>query len=562
MAETQPATSEETAFDERAEHRSLLWAGLLAGLIGCVVPLALGLAMSGTPMHGRVTSWTPVRALSYAALALIFMVLTQLPRLTLPGIQWLCQRTWAYLLLMGLICLLLQTLSGDPFIQPIIFTVSVVYAALEYPPLRTVGVCLLYLGLMILGLWLGGQRAPEALSLPLLGYGMSMVLIYAFTRLSLEQNLARRRTNALAAALAQERDYLARLVEVTATLTRDLELLAVLEQVAAAGRSLAHAGQARIWLREADGDDRSLRLAAAVPRVVSPALLAAERLDQNDLHSQTDDTTLALPLVYKGQPIGLLELSDRAGSRSESDAQRLQPFADAAAVAIENARLYEQSRLSATLAERNRLARELHDTIAQGLTAVTMQLEAAQRSFDRDQSRTRARLTRAYDLSRETLEDVRRSVWTLAEPLVDGATLDAALDDLARRFESRTGIAARYRHDGPPLKLDHAAATQILRIVQEALQNVEKHARASEVVIGVETDAEAQRIWVRDNGSGFALDAAPTNGVASNGFGLIGLRERARLLGGALTIESAPGAGTRIAVTLPAHDPALHDNRE
>lgn len=557
MAETQqPAISEETVFAERAEHRSLLWAGLLAGLIGCAVPLALGLTVGWTPIHGLATDWAPARALSYAALALIFMVLTQLPRLTLPGIQWLCRRTWAYLLLMGLICLLLQTLSGDPFIQPIIFTVPVVYAALEYPPLRTVGVCLLYLGLMILGLWLGGQRAPEALTLPLLGYGMSMVLIYAFTRLSLEQNLARRRTNALAAALAQERDYLARLVEVTATLTRDLDLVAVLEQVAAAGRSLAHAGQARIWLREADGDDRSLRLAAAVPRVAN-----ADRLDLEDFSAQADESTLALPLVSKGRPIGLLELSERTGNSSAVDARRLQPFADAAAVAIENARLYEQSRLSATLAERNRLARELHDTIAQGLTAVTMQLEAAQRSFDRDQIRARARLSRAYDLSRETLEDVRRSVWTLAEPLVDGATLDAALDDLARRFESRTGITARYQHDGPPLNLDHAAATQILRIVQEALQNVEKHAQASEVVIGVEADAEAQRLWVRDNGSGFATDAAPANGVASNGFGLIGLRERARLLGGTLTIESAPGAGTRIAVTLPAHDLALHDDR-
>lgn len=533
--------------DERAENRSLLWAGLLAGLTGCVVPLARGLA----------TDWTPTLALGYAVLALSFIVLTQLPRLTLPGIQWLCQRTWAYLLLMGVICLLLQTLSGDPFIQPIIFTVPVVFAALEYPPLRTVGVCLLYLGLMILGLWLGGQHEAEALFLPLLGYGMSMVLIYAFTRLSLEQNAARRRTRALAAALAQERDYLARLVEVTATLTRDLDLVAVLEQVAAAGRSLAHAGQARVWLREVDGDDRSLRLAAAVPRVTDAALLDASWLRQETQRSRADDLTL--PLVCKGWQIGLLELSDRAGSRSAADVARLQPFADAAAVAIENARLYEQSRLSATLAERNRLARELHDTIAQGLTAVTMQLEAAQRSFDRDQNRTRARLARAYDLSRETLEDVRRSVWTLAEPLVDGATLDAALDDLARRFESRTGVTARYRHDGLPLNLDHAAATQILRIVQEALQNVEKHAQASAVEIGVEASPDGQRFWVRDNGTGFAPDAAPASSVASNGFGLIGLRERARLLGGVLTIESAPGAGTRIAVTIPDGEAAMHD---
>lgn len=533
IAESQPMAIlvDESAIDERAEHRSLLWAGLMAGLVGCGLPLAQGLA----------TDWSVARVAAYTALALIFLMLTQLPRLTLPGIQWLCQRTWAYLLVMGLLCVVLQALSGDPFIQPIIFTVPIVFAALEYPPLRTVGVFLLYLGLMLLGIWLGGKREPEALTLPLIGYGMSMVLIYAFTRLSLQQTEARRRTNALAAALAQERDYLARLVEVTATLTRDLDLVPVLEQVAAAGRSLAHAGQARIWLREPDDAERSLRLAATVPRTPASAQSGGP----------TDDTALVLPLVFKDQQIGLLELGDCAEDSSAADVTRLQPFADAAAVAIENARLYEQARLSATLAERNRLARELHDTIAQGLTAVTMQLEAAQRSFDRDQDRTRARLSRAYDLSRETLEDVRRSVWTLAEPLVDGGALDVALNDLARRFETRTGIAVRYRQAGPPLTLDHAAATQLLRIVQEALQNVEKHAQASEVVIGAEACDGVQHVWVHDNGAGFVPSAPAENGVASNGFGLISLRERARLLGGTLTIESTPGAGACILVTIP-----------
>ncbi len=167
-------------------------------------------------------------------------------------------------------------------------------------------------------------------------------------------------------------------------------------------------------------------------------------------------TGLVLPLVFKGATIGALELhGSQAGSFNEEDARLLQPFADAAAVAIENARLYEQAHLSATLTERNRLARELHDTIAQGLTAITMQLEAAQRSFDRDALRTRARLGRAHELARETLDNVRRSVWTLAAPLVDGQVLSEALNDLTQRFADRTGLPARYQHCGPSPTLGH-----------------------------------------------------------------------------------------------------------
>jgi signal transduction histidine kinase len=228
----------------------------------------------------------------------------------------------------------------------------------------------------------------------------------------------------------------------------------------------------------------------------------------------------------------------------------LQPFADAAAVAIENARLYEQSRLSATLSERNRLARELHDTIAQGLTAVTMQLEAAQRGFERDPERARARIARAHQLARESLEDVRRSVWTLAAPLIDGQALGGALEELTEHFAARTGLPASYAHSGPPPRLGHAAATQVLRIVQEALQNVEKHAQARAVDVRSEIDEGELRVWVRDDGVGFVPGAETTNG-AGNGFGLPSLRERARLAGGALHVESAPGQGTHVIVSIP-----------
>jgi signal transduction histidine kinase len=263
-----------------------------------------------------------------------------------------------------------------------------------------------------------------------------------------------------------------------------------------------------------------------------------------------DGSRLVLPLIAKGATIGALELHDSLqGPFTSEDARLLQPFANAAAVAIENARLYEQSRLSATLSERNRLARELHDTIAQGLTAVTMQLEAAERGFERDPARARTRIARAHELARAALEDVRRSVWTLAAPLIDGRALGHALEELTERFATRTGLPASYAHSGPPPPLGHAAATQVLRIVQEALQNVEKHARAHTVAVGSALANGELRIWVRDDGVGFAPDSPPAHSNG-DGFGLLSLRERARLAGGTLQVESAPGVGTCVIVTI------------
>ncbi|HJZ49858.1 MAG TPA: GAF domain-containing sensor histidine kinase, partial [Roseiflexaceae bacterium] len=414
-----------------------------------------------------------------------------------------------------------------------------------------------FLGLMNLGIWLSGQTEPVAFLFPTFGYGTFMAFTYAFVRLSIQQAGARREADRLAADLARQRDYMARLVEITATLTRDLDLATVLEQVAAEGRALAHAAQAHVWLRDeaGDGEREQLRLAAVVPPHDAALVSTADELWGVDsiarLAPEASGARLVLPLISKGITIGALELNQSSvGPFTGEDARLLQPFADAAAVAIENARLYEQSRISATLSERNRLARELHDTIAQGLTAVTMQLEAAQRGFERDPARARARIARAHELARESLEDVRRSVWTLAAPLIDGRALSGALEDLTGRFAARTGLPTAYAHSGLPPQLGHAAATQVLRIVQEALQNVEKHAQASAVDVGSETDDGELRVWVRDDGVGFAPEAVPASG-AGNGFGLLSLRERARLAGGTLQVESAPGAGTLVAITIP-----------
>ncbi|HET9223570.1 MAG TPA: GAF domain-containing sensor histidine kinase [Roseiflexaceae bacterium] len=533
----------------------VMWAGLLTSGLPCAVLLAVGIIagelIESVALYGLLV-------LVYIGLLLLLDIPSQVSR-------WIWPRLWLYLLVLGLVGLAIQSLIRESFLQPIVFLVPLVYAALAYPAARVAVVAVVYLGLMNLGIWLSGERHPIAFVFPTIGYGTFMFFTYAFTRLSVEQARARRRADALAADLERERDYLARLSQITATLTRDLDLTNVLEQVAATGRAFAHADQARVWLREDTqaGDGAQVQLATAVPPQPQEGVsTTSERWGVGsiqELAASSSGAGLVLPLVSKGATIGVLELhGSPAIPFDDQDVRLLQPFANAAAVAIENARLYEQARFSATLAERNRLARELHDTIAQGLTAVTMQLEAAQRSFERDPARARARLGRAHELAREALEDVRRSVWTLAAPLVDGQTLSQALDELTQRFAERTGIAASYHHDGPTPSLGHAAATQVLRIVQEALQNVEKHAQATQVCVESTLSADELRVQVRDDGVGFEpgahhsyTDANGNEHGASGRFGLLSLRERARLSGGVLQIESAPEAGTRIAVSIP-----------
>ncbi len=528
----------------------LLWAALVAGLVACGIPLVIGV----------LGDWSMSRIVAYAAVALVYLGLTQIT--AIPRLEPLClNHTAAYLVLMGMLCAVLQSISGDPFVQAIAFTVPFVSAAMWYGPRETTMVGVSYLLLMALGLWISGRAILASLAIPVASYGALMVFMYNSTRMVVRESTARLRADQLAEDLAQERTYLQRLTAINATLARDLDLTPVLEHVVEAGRVLTHAGQVRIWLRASEVDEeRTLRLAMQSPRVEQPHATVSDQTLAAPPPFSADPTALmeaiVFPLFAKGREIGVLELREPTGSVfGPTDLALLQPFADAAALAIENAQLYEQAHLSAMLAERNRLARELHDTIAQGLTAITMHLEAAQRSFERDPVRTRQRLGRAHELSRTTLDDVRRSVWTLAAPLVDGASLNTALDELTQGFSTRTGIPATYAHEGPMPRLDHATATQMLRIVQEALQNVEKHAQATRVTVELSTDPEAIRLKVCDDGIGFTLDApAEHSGTRFDGFGLHSLRERARIAGGRLRIESVPGQGTSVEIHVPTPD--------
>ncbi|MEU4450907.1 sensor histidine kinase [Nocardioides sp. NPDC023903] len=216
----------------------------------------------------------------------------------------------------------------------------------------------------------------------------------------------------------------------------------------------------------------------------------------------------------------------------------------------ENARLQEQlvaqSRQTGVRDERERLAREIHDTIAQSLAGVVAQLQAAEGSGDAQD--VRRRVARATELARTALVEARRSVQDLTPAELADTGLADALSRLVASWRDDHGVEASFVAVGEATALHSEVEATLLRIAQEALANVAKHASASRVGVTLTFDEADVILDVRDDGSGFD----PTAPRRSSSFGLGVMRERAQRLAGTFTLESAPGAGTAISASIPA----------
>ncbi|MFF1818910.1 sensor histidine kinase [Kribbella sp. NPDC058245] len=190
--------------------------------------------------------------------------------------------------------------------------------------------------------------------------------------------------------------------------------------------------------------------------------------------------------------------------------------------------------------ERERMAREIHDTLAQGLTGIITQLQAAEHADDRQRH-----LDAAMSLARESLTEARRSVNALRPEPLQTASLADALETIPRRWSGLTTIPADFAVTGIPLPLPEPLEATLLRAAQESLANIAKHAAATRVGVTLSYLDAQVALDVRDDGTGFTT--APTEG----GFGLTAMRQRVESLAGTLAIESEPGTGTTIAVNLP-----------
>jgi signal transduction histidine kinase len=216
-----------------------------------------------------------------------------------------------------------------------------------------------------------------------------------------------------------------------------------------------------------------------------------------------------------------------------------------------HAQLLVQARGAGVLDERQRMARELHDTLAQSLAGILTQLQAAGQTLD-DLPALRQHLAIATDLTRDSLTEARRTVHAVEPALLTRARLPDAINDVTRQWSEahRVDAVLTTTGDARPMHTDIEVA--LLRAAQEALANVAKHARASRVGLTLSYMEDLVTLDVRDDGVGFEPNARRANGSANGGFGLAGMRQRVQRLAGRLDVESEPGGGTAISATVPA----------
>ena len=209
------------------------------------------------------------------------------------------------------------------------------------------------------------------------------------------------------------------------------------------------------------------------------------------------------------------------------------------------ASLLKAEREAGVLAERQRLARDIHDTLAQQFTSIIMHLAAARLG---DSTAIQTHLQQVEQAAREGLDESRRIIWDMRPEQLEDATLAESIESVAARWSAENRVQVETAVTGSPYPLDDSIETALLRITQEALHNVKKHARAHAVNITLSYMPDLLALDIADNGKGFNTTR---NG---RGFGLKTMRERAEELGGTLTIESELGKGTAVAVSLPIEE--------
>ncbi len=273
----------------------------------------------------------------------------------------------------------------------------------------------------------------------------------------------------------------------------------------------------------------------------------------------------SVPIHAGDTPIGVLNVASEDWRELEAEElQLLHIIGDQIGLAIQRARLSAEHTQAAarlaTIEERNRLAREIHDTLAQGLAAITLQLETADALGATHPERAEEAIRRALDLARKNLEEARRSVIDMRAAPLQNRTLPEALAALTRETVQE-GIEVDYRYtptsDFPTLSPRLEAG--VYRIAQEALANAYNHAQARYICVTLSVQEDVLCLYVQDDGRGFLPDeviqaADSLAGPKVGHFGLTGMSERVKLLGGTLCISSEPGAGTCVAACIPLEE--------
>ncbi len=300
--------------------------------------------------------------------------------------------------------------------------------------------------------------------------------------------------------------------------------------------------------RQAPGGFRDQIIRTRLPFLVNRNVAAeAVRLGQPTLSgTMTPKAWLGVPILAGDQVTGILSVQnlDQEEAFSESDVRLLQTFAASMSIALENARLYEQARQLAILEERQRLGRELHDSVTQSLYGINLYAEAAGGQLAIGQSdQVRQYLTDIQNTAQESLADMRLLIYELRPPVLQKEGLVGALQNRLYSVENRAGLKSSLKSNLEgrlPLDVEEG----LYRIAHEALNNILKHARARNVQITILQDQKSLSLEISDDGIGFEPESAGREGC----LGVISMQQRAQALGWHFTLDSSPGKGTRIRV--------------
>ena len=259
---------------------------------------------------------------------------------------------------------------------------------------------------------------------------------------------------------------------------------------------------------------------------------------------------LVIPLKVDTKVIGILNILNKPSEITQEDMRIIDLFADQAAIIIEHVRLQYQAEQLAVLEERQRLARELHDSVTQALYSVTLYADAARMAFSAQKWEALERnLQEVRNMAREAMYDMRLLVFELRPFMLETEGLVSALRARLAAVEGRSGLKTEVRVEGEK-RLSIVIEQELYRIAQESLNNVVKHAEAKEVKINVKYDDKSVSLEMMDDGKGFDIETASQSG----GLGLSGIKERVQQLAGSLEIESDSGKGTRLTVRIPVNE--------
>ena len=256
---------------------------------------------------------------------------------------------------------------------------------------------------------------------------------------------------------------------------------------------------------------------------------------------------LVVPLKVDTKVIGILNILNKPGELTQEDMRIIDLFADQAAIIIEHVRLQYQAEQLAVLEERQRLARELHDSVTQALYSVTLYADAARMAFSAEKwEALESNLQEVRNMAREAMYDMRLLVFELRPFMLETEGLASALRARLAAVEGRSGLKTQVLVEEErrlPIRLEE----ELYQIAQEGLNNVVKHAEATQVQIQLKYDENFVSMEMIDDGKGFEPETVNQSG----GFGLQGIKERVHQLGGTMKIESAPHIGTRLSVRIP-----------